>query len=165
MPDQLTLLPYNLPGKIYRSPMPFSQMFDPNYLVFNHFKQEGIKYAVVLPPQEELLRWTGFDLLQFYTNNGIHPIPVPVEDFTAPPFGAFDATVQQVLALARAGENIVIHCHAGIGRTGMFAAVLARELWGWDGAQATAWIRRFIPSAVETDFQMKFVEDYQSKKA
>ena len=160
MTNFLTLLPYNLAGKIYRSPMPFSQMFDPDYQVFALYQQHNIRHAVMLPPEHELLRWTGFDLLKYYADNGIDPIHVPVEDFSTPPYGAFDAAILQVIQLAKQGENLVIHCHAGIGRTGMFAACLARELWGWDGARATAWIRQYIPNAVETDFQVRFVEEY-----
>lgn len=163
MTNLLTLLPYNLPGKIYRSPMPFSQMFDPDFQVFALYQQHGIQHAVVLPPEQELLRWTGFDLLQHYRDNGIQPIPVPVEDFSAPPHGAFDDAIQQVILLAKQGETIALHCHAGVGRTGMFAACLARELWGWDGKPATAWVRQFIPNAIDTDFQVKFVEEYKRK--
>lgn len=161
MIDLLTLLPFNLPGNIYRSPMPFSQMFDPNGEVFPLYLQACIQDVVVLPPQEELLHWTGFNLTQYYLENGINPINLPVEDFTAPPFGAFDQAVPLVIDLSSSGRNIAIHCHAGVGRTGMFAACLARERWGWDGTRAVEWVRQYIPRAIDTDYQMRFVETYK----
>ena len=94
-------------------------------------------------------------------SHGLQVISSPVEDFSAPPHGSFDAAIQQVIRLAQQGQAIAIHCHAGIGRTGMFAACLARELWGWNSDDAIAWVRQFIPQAVESDFQVRFVEEYQ----
>ncbi|NLB72365.1 MAG: protein-tyrosine-phosphatase, partial [Chloroflexi bacterium] len=62
------------------------------------------------------------------------------------------------------GENTVIHCHAGIGRTGMFAAMLAHELLALDSQEAIAWVRTYVPYAIDTDNQKSAVEDYINKK-
>jgi len=99
--------------------------------------------------------------MPYYYNNGIDIIACPVMDFFIPADGSFEKTIQQVIKLARSGETIAIHCHAGIGRTGMFAACLTRELWGWTADDAIAWVRQFIPEAVETEFQVHFVQQYK----
>ena len=163
--EKLTLLPYELPGKIYRSPMPFSSMFDIDREIFPLYQQAGIKHVVMLPPGDEALHHTGMDLHQFYLEASLQVIVCQVEDFTAPPQGTFDAAIQKVIELAKKGESIAIHCHAGVGRTGMFAACLARELKDIGAEEAIAWVRRFIPNAIDTDYQEQFVRKYKELKA
>jgi hypothetical protein len=42
----------------------------------------------------------------------------------------------------------------------MVLACLARVVFGFDGKDAIRWVRQFIPSAVETRQQEKFVEEF-----
>jgi len=44
-----------------------------------------------------------------------------------------------------------------VGRTGLFAACLARRVLGLSGEDAIRWVRRFIPEAVETSEQWQMV--------
>ena len=48
-----------------------------------------------------------------------------------------------------------------MGRTGMFAACLAREVLGLSGDEAIAWIRRLVPGAVETRGQEDLIKTYR----
>ncbi len=58
------------------------------------------------------------------------------------------------------GENLAVHCHAGVGRTGMFAAMMAHELLGTNADESIAWVRRYIPFAIDTDYQKRFVREH-----
>jgi hypothetical protein len=48
-------------------------------------------------------------------------------------------------------------CYAGIGRTGLIAATMAKRLQGVSGEAAIAWVRRSIPRAVETPAQRRLL--------
>ena len=65
--------------------------------------------------------------------------------------------------LARSGENLVIHCHAGVGRTGIFAACMAQDVLGLSADEAINWVRQSIPFAVETAYQQQFVRAYRAQ--
>ena len=161
-PDRkkLSLLPYNLPAEIYRSPMPFSRMFDPQGEVFSAYQKAGAGCVVMLVSDEEAIQHSGYDLRCLYEDAGMQVITCAVEDFSTPARGAFDDALKLVIENAGRGIKTVIHCHAGIGRTGMFAACLARLVFGMDVSEAVAWVRKVIPQAVETPEQRRFVEDF-----
>jgi protein tyrosine phosphatase domain-containing protein 1 len=66
--------------------------------------------------------------------------------------------------LVEQGKNVAVHCHAGIGRTGIFLACMAQDYLGMSPDESISWIRQYIPGAVETLYQMKFVRDYPKHK-
>lgn len=156
-PQLFTELPYGQPGRVFRSPTPGSKSFDPEHRVLGLYEEADIAAVVVLNSIEEHLRHSGRELLPLYEQAGIQVIYDPVPDFSAPPHGTWDASLDEVAALLRQGKNVAIHCHAGVGRTGIFAACLAQDLLGLSPKAAIEWVRQFIPFAVETQFQQQYV--------
>ena len=156
-PTLFTELLYGQPGRVFRSPTPGSKMFDPEDRVLGLYKEAKISVVVVLNSIEEHLRHSDRDLLALYEQEGFKVIFDPVPDFSAPPHGTWDASLDKVAGLLREGKNVAIHCHAGVGRTGIFAACLAQDLLGLSPEAAILWVRRFIPFAVETQFQQQYV--------
>ncbi len=151
-----TEFPLNLPGRIFGSPMPFS-IYDPEGESLRRFKREGVSVVVVLTEEEEYLLRARRDLKSIYREEGFQVIEVPAPDFDVPSKVDLLNAVNKVIELARAGRNVAVHCHAGIGRTGMFAAFLAKRVLGLTGEEAVRWIRRFIPGAVEAEVQRRMV--------
>jgi len=157
----LTELPFGFPGRVFRSPLPFGP-YDLHGEVYDRFCEEHIAVIVLLASDEECLHKTGCHLRALYLKAGFQVLYLPIPAFGVPTTEDLEQTLQQTIAYAQAGQHIVIHCSAGIGRSGLFMAYLAKRCLGLSGAEALQWVRRFIPSAVETPEQQRLVlEDDQ----
>ena len=154
-------LPLHLPGRLYRSPMPFST-FDAGGRALDLFKLNEVSLVVLLAELDECLRHARCDLMEIYRGEGWEVIHLPIRDFTAGNGEPIQPYVRRVLDQLRAGRHVVIHCHAGLGRTGMFAACLAGEALGLGGDEAIAWIRGLVPGAVESRGQEELIRSYRS---
>ena len=161
MKNVLTELPYGLAGKIYSSPLPFSPLFDSQGEVLNAYHKLGVDKIVMLTLKEEARRVTGVDMLARYQDLGFDVIYSPVQDFSIPEKGAIQLPIQKTLQAAKSGHTIVIHCHAGVGRTGIFASCLAKVVFDISGEAAVSWVRQYIPHAVENTRQYQFVLDFK----
>ena len=158
MHEFLTRLPFDFPGQIYRSPMPFGA-FDPQKIVLELYRQAGVELVVMLVSDEEAQDKSGRNLGELYAEQGMQVISLPIPDFDIPKAETLLPALEQVKAAAQAGRNIAVHCNAGIGRTGLFMACLARQVFGMPGAQAIAWVQQYIAHAVENELQVTFVQD------
>lgn len=157
--SKLTRLPFDFPGKIYRSPMPMGP-YDPRHELLEAYTAAGIQLVVMLSAQGEDLHLSGQDLGSLYRQNGMQVLRLPIVDFHTPDRAALTGVLDQIQSAASQGQNVVVHCSAGLGRTGMLLACLAKQSLGMDGAAAIQWVRQCIPGAVETDAQSQFVNAF-----
>lgn len=155
----LTELPFGLPGRVFRSPMPFAFEAQPGE-TFRRYQEAQVSTVVLLAGDEECERRAGRNLRQFYTQQGLNVIHLPVPDFGAPDLAELEQSVQAALDAANRGENLAIHCYAGLGRTGMFAACMAKRQLGLSGEAAIRWVRTAVPGAVESTQQVRLVHDF-----
>lgn len=154
----MTRIPFNFPGAVYRSPMPFGP-FDPSRMVWEAYQEQGVGRVVVLTEKQENLTYSGGDLIGHYQENGLKVMHLPVPDHGQPPDSElFLQAVREIKKAGESGESIAVHCLAGIGRTGTFLACLAQLQQGLSAFEAVDWVRRFIPGAVESKNQEQFVE-------
>jgi protein-tyrosine phosphatase len=152
----LVPIPFDLPGQLFRSPMPFGT-FDEGLTTLDEFIQNDIDTIVMLTtPGEDLLR-SGRDLAEFYKQQGWQVIHFPIMDFDVPLDKAgLDKTLEEVITQVKDGKKVAVHCFAGRGRTGLFIALLARRVLGMGGEEAIAWLRLYFP-AIETPEQAHVV--------
>ena len=151
-----TLYPLNLPGQIYGSPMPFG-LFDPDGKLLHDLKAANISAIVLLAEIEECREKTGRDLLSLYQEEGLTVFPLPTPNYGVPSNGQLAAVLKQTSARASEGHNILVHCSAGLGRTALFAALLAKYVLGLSGAAAIEWLARHKPDALLTPAQITMI--------
>ena len=160
-PLRRVVLPPDVKGRLYLSSMP-------GYLeeLGHHraaWRAEGIDLILCLVPPEEMACKAGAYLAHVREGTDVPHRCLPVPDGGVPEDEAgFRAAISELAERLRRGERVLVHCAAGIGRTGMAAACLLRAL-GLDAEEALsrvaeagsfpensaqkAWVRGFAPSA------------------
>jgi len=161
----LTELPFDFPGRVFRSSMPFGP-FDRQGSHWQAYQEQGVELVVVLTEPQEFLVYAGRDLPEFYRSRGLEVIQVSIPDHGLPPDPErFQEVLTRVEQAGEEGRNIAVHCLAGIGRTGTFLACLAAGNLSLSGAEAVDWVRKYIPSALETAPQVNFVKTFVSRNS
>jgi protein-tyrosine phosphatase len=156
----LTELPLGLPGRCFRCAMPFSD-YDREGRALDEFASAGVSAVVVLAERDECARVTRRDLLAIYRARGLRVIEFPMRNLGVVADALFEELVGRVVGELAAGQSLAVHCHAGVGRAGTLAACLAREALGLPGDEAIAWVRRYVPDAIETHAQEALIHRFQ----
>jgi protein-tyrosine phosphatase len=87
----------------------------------------------------------------------------PIEDFCVPSKGVatqWSALSERLHTVLDQGQNVLLHCRGGLGRSGMIALRLLVER-GEVFDDALARIRIVRPGAVETDAQMAWAKEHR----
>jgi len=139
--------------------MPFS-VYDRKGELLELYSQNKVSTVVQLVSDEEALQRSGRDLRALYAERGVDVIYLPVPDFGVPSPELLAAGLKGALEKVEVAGNIAVHCNAGIGRTGLFLACLAKWVLHLDGEQAVQWVRQYLPGAVEVEEQIRFVHHF-----
>lgn len=119
----------------------------------------GATRLISLTPMAELARLGAGHLHDEAKALGLTVHGVPVADFDVPAGDALAAWSRASPLVHRAlerGERVAIHCRAGLGRSGMLAALILTER-GLPPDVTIARVRAARPGAIETDAQQAFV--------
>jgi protein-tyrosine phosphatase len=139
--------------------MPFGY-YDPQGLLFEEARKQDVGAIVILNDRLECLQKAGRDLEQFYVEQGLQVVALPIRNYDAVSAESMDRAVGLAVEHAEAGRHLLVHCSLGIGRTGMFGACMAHQVLGLDGDEALRWIRKHISGAVETRVQEDLVRRF-----
>ena len=114
---------------------------------------------VCLVESHELPKLGVPDLAQQALERGLRWFHLEIPDMR-PPGATFDeawsAHGHSILDILSRGERIVMHCAAGLGRSGMVAAKLL-VTFGMTPEQAIALVRQRRPGTIETEEQARYV--------
>ena len=155
----LTEMPYGFKGRIFGSAMPFGT-HDQNGAAYRAYIRCAVSVVVVLAEDQECFQKTHRGLRAFYSEPGFKVIHLPIPDRGVPSKQDLAKVIAITVEEAQAGRHIAVHCSAGLGRTGTFAACMAKQTLGLTGKQALRWVRKHLPDAVETSRQERFVLDF-----
>ena len=124
-------------------------------------KDRNIKTAVVLLTNEEMEKWYGQSLPEFYKEHGMKVIHYPIQDFSFPTsMESFDK-LEEKLSEELTKNDILVHCAGGLGRTGMVIAGLAIYK-GHSADEAIQLVRGMRRGSVESPEQEKFLMQYSN---
>lgn len=130
--------------------------------------QEWGATGVITLNEEEELHGLGLgDLGHHIVEGGFWWRHMPIMDMNVPPPEFEDnwqIEGQQICASLAAGERIVLHCLAGLGRTGMIAARLLVDM-GFPPERAIVEVRRVRARAIQTTAQAEYVHQFGKKTA
>ena len=89
-------IPLEVKGKLFVSPMPYGP-YDPGNALLKIYKQNRVKFAIMLVTDAELEKKAKRDLLNIYRQNRIQPLRFPIADYTSPELHAL-STVSSTTA-------------------------------------------------------------------
>lgn len=121
-------LPADVPGALWLSSMP--GRFSSWHEFERESQQAGLKLVVCLTPRDEVLELSP----QYHSAIERAGMPfewlnVPVPNFGVPEDReAFRRGIERVAQALRSGEPVMMHCAAGMGRTGSAAACVLKSL-------------------------------------
>jgi len=100
-----------------------------------------------------------FSTLREFEMNYLH---VPIDDFTAPTPDQVEESIHFMMDQIEQQNGVMVHCHAGIGRTGtILACFMVRQ--DMDANQAIQYVRRLRPGSLEVYSQEYAVHQYADK--
>jgi ADP-ribosyl-[dinitrogen reductase] hydrolase len=109
--------------------------------------------------ENELTNLGAKNLFKELDKNKIKWIHFEIINFGIPNLNQYDELNSHIQTISQRilnGENIYIHCMAGLGRTGMIAALILTKL-GLSAQQSIKVIRDNRPGSIETEAQENFV--------
>ena len=141
-----------LAGRLYGSARPGQEVLD-------GLLDAGVELVVSLTarPLEE-------DLKRQLRAMEIDYLHVPVEDFSPPTAEQMDRIYRAYRQVVKRGGAVLVHCGAGLGRTGTVLACLLGAEKRLSARAAIKRVRKVRPGAVETAAQEKFVAEWLGRR-
>ena len=147
-------------GKITKRPTNFSWLLDETLAgsgmpttieEISWVKSQGVKSIITM---------TEYGLPDSWVD-GIQYLHVPTEDLSAPDIDKIDSTVDYIAERIKNGEPVMVHCAAGIGRTGTILASYLIKYKNMSAEGAIELVRKERPGSIQSESQEIAVSTYE----
>ena len=135
-------IPLHSKGRLHVSPMPFGA-YDTGNRVLALYRQNKVAHVYVLATDEEIKRKARRDLVRDYEKIGAGCTQLPIVDMTAPDVTALREVVADAVTRL-SNTNIAVHCHAGVGRTSVFACCVVQAVEKITPEQSIAFVKNHM---------------------
>mmetsp|Transcript_29479 Transcript_29479/g.71839 ORF Transcript_29479/g.71839 Transcript_29479/m.71839 type:complete len:280 (+) Transcript_29479:217-1056(+) len=161
---KVTLIPTKrTKGTLYRSCMPGGSYDDENE-VLGIWRGLGITHLLCLNPVEEIKRKSGTDLLLHYKRLNYEVLECPIRNYEGTQLRRIGHAVKIIGRWLSNGHNVVVHCSAGVGRTGMVVGCFLQSELGFSSEEAIAFVRKHIRCSLTNPKQITVVSAYGGKR-
>ncbi|NLE00250.1 MAG: hypothetical protein GX640_10285 [Fibrobacter sp.] len=147
-----------LPGKLAGSDIPGHHSADHIRTDLEYLAENGIRYLVSLEKPAGEIQQICSELNMTWKY-------FPIPDFSLPPdITAFSKMVTEIIEKLQNGLPVCVHCHAGVGRTGLVLSCVIGKYFLLDSNKALATVRRSraaIDTAEQRNFVRYFLEEYE----
>lgn len=144
----------NCPGKHQNSSLKKLNLKNDLNSIWN----QEINCIVSLITKDELKKLDINDFDKTITEYGFEHYSVEIQDLGIPStnqLGTFKILTKNIIVAIKTEKKVLIHCNAGLGRSGLFAGILVKEMT--DIKHPIEYIRKFRKGAIETKEQEEFI--------
>ena len=148
-------------GKLYAMPMPAGESLDQNMTAL---RDKGIDRVVCLLEESESKALGLANELTACHAAGMQYHQFPIPDYGVPQTDKLELLITGLTDELHAGQNIVVHCRGGIGRTGLVCCCLLVAS-GMDADNAMSLVRTKRGCSVpETDAQTDMIRQFAAMR-
>ncbi|MDT8392191.1 MAG: dual specificity protein phosphatase family protein [Lentisphaeria bacterium] len=163
MSSNFVRIPLDSPGRLYASPMPYGP-YDPFNRLLSDYRKRRIDVVVPLVTDDEVEKKAAKNIFKVYEKEGFQVVRFPIPDLTGPTMEEVTESITQMALLLARGKKMVVHCNAGLGRTGVVLACVMAEIEKKSGDEAMKAIKEHLNLNM-TDEQIRFVRKWTAAAA
>ena len=124
-------------------------------------QSQKIDVIISLTSEKEIERLGIVNFKQNIKDFGFTHLVEPIEDFSVPKDDQrknVNKLITTILSLLEDNRFVLVHCNAGLGRSGMIVALVIKCIGSLK--DPVSHVRKFRSGAVETEEQQRFVADF-----
>ena len=150
-------------GRLILSSCPtINRNAEPSFLenLLIEYKRKRVKLVVTLLDSDEIADLGIISFSTLLMDSGLHWIHCPIRDrSTCSDQKRIRTLLEDIKKVLKPNDSVVIHCHAGLGRTGLLAATFLVSM-GLAAESAIKTIRETRPGSIETIEQEKYIKEW-----
>ena len=152
-------IPLSTAGHLYTSPMP-TGAYDPQNRLLKIYKQQKINHIFSLVTDRELKIKARRPIFREYEKLGINYSRYVIKDYQTPSPEILKKLVEEALLILNNKQNLLVHCHAGVGRTSLAVSCIVMAADGISARQAINHVKNNMMVNITAE-QIRLIEDFE----